>query len=356
MSLKPAETVERILISSTSRFVAEYESAGVVITHAWPSFRNPTSSLRMKESPLSRSAFMLSFIVREVPRRPGDIIPNYEGWGEIVCSLLSLLYGKRFDSHGRVQSHGSFFLPHLAQFNSLRIPKLPQNDHSPRSDIAVPLDLRQIARLSPILTRQVTDSAKATALKSAAKFYHQALQNGETDPEVAYLHLITAGEILASTHCPQSADHLDDSVRAILDQVTLHIPDGETSAKILANRMRQIQRRFYLTVEDLVDEQFFSAIKNKPDRNKFKKDDFSKRVSASYDIRSRYVHTGVSFGEWIAPRESLEEVRVGLPHLEDREYAKLLQLAPTYIGLERVIRYCLIRFAERYKLIVDAAS
>jgi hypothetical protein len=35
MSLKPAETVERILISSTSRFIAEYESDGVVITHAW---------------------------------------------------------------------------------------------------------------------------------------------------------------------------------------------------------------------------------------------------------------------------------------------------------------------------------
>jgi hypothetical protein len=321
-----------------------------------PSFRNPTSSLRMEEGPLSRSAFMLSFIVPEVPRLPGVIIPNYEGAGEMVCSLLSLLYGKRFDSHGRVQSNGSFFLPHLAQFNSLCIPKLPQNDHSPRSDIAVPLDLRQIARLSPMLTGQGTDSAKVTALKGAAKFYHQALQNGETDPEVAYLHLITAGEILTNTHCPESDDHLDKSVSAILEQVKLHVPDGEKSAKILANLMRQISRRFCLTMEDLVDEQFFSATKTEPDWKTFKKDNFSKRIKAAYGIRNRYVHTGVSFGAWIAPRASLEEVGVGLPQLEDTKFAKLLQLAPTYIGLERVIRYCLIRFAERHKLIIDAAS
>ena len=354
MSLRPAETIERILISSTSRFIAEYESDGVVITHAWP-----TSFLRMEEGPLSRSAFMLSFIVREVPRLPGVKIPDHEAAGEMICSLLSLLYGKRFDTHGRVQSHGSFFLPHLAQFNSLCIPKLPQNDHSPRSDIAVPLDLRHIARLSPMLTGQVADPAKATALKSAAKFYRQALQNGETDPEVAYLHLITAGEILANTHCHGSADYLDDTVRAILDQVRLHVPDGEKSAKILANQMRQIKRRFCLTLEDLIDEQFFSATKNAPDwqkLRKLKRKDFSKRVTAAYDIRSHYVHTGNSFGDWIAPRESLEEVLIGLPRLEDAKIAKLLQSAPTYIGLERVIRYCLIRFAERHKLIVDAAS
>jgi hypothetical protein len=272
MSLKPAETVERILISSTSRFIGDYESDGVVITHSWPGFRNPTQSLRMEEGPLSRSAFMLSFIVPVVPRLAGVIIPHYEATGEKVCSLLSLLYGKRFDSHGCVESHGSFMLPNLEQFNSLCIPKLPQNDHNPRSDIVVPLDLRQIAKLSPMLTGQVTDPAKATALNGAAKFYHQALQNGESDPEVAYLHLITAGEILANTHCPESADLLDKSVNKILDLVKLHVPDGEKAAMTLANCMRQIKRRFCLTMAQLVDDQFFSATKNEPNWHKFKKE------------------------------------------------------------------------------------
>ena len=283
------------------------------------------------------------------------MIPNYEGVGERICALLSLLYGKRFDSHGVVQSHGEFMLPHLDQFNSVCISELPQNNHIPRSDIAVPLDLRQIAKLAPILTGQVSDPAKVTALISAAKFYQQALQNGESDAEVAYLHLITAGEILANTHRPGSAEDLDESITVILDDIRRSLPDGERVAQILANRLRQIKRRFRLTVEELVDEHFFGAAKDGHDWTKFKKTDFSKRVAAAYDIRSRYVHTGDSFGGWIAPRRNdLAEVRHGKPVINDAEFSKVLQLAPTYIGLERVIRYCLIRFAEQHKLIIDA--
>jgi len=225
---------------------------------------------------------------------------------------------------------------------------LPQNDHNPRPDIEVPLDLRQVARLSRVFTSQVTDPTKAEALKSAAKFYWQALQNAESDAEVAYLHLITAGEILANTHRPESDDLLDERVRTILDQVRQHVPDGEEAARILANRMRQIKRRFRLAVEDLVDDQFFSACNNVAHWAKFGKDGFSKCVSAAYDIRSRYVHSGWSFGGWIAPRSNcLEEIRHDIPELK---------AAPTYVGLERVIRYCLIRFAERHKLIIDMTA
>jgi hypothetical protein len=204
---------------------------------------------------------MFSFIVPEVPRLAGQMIPRYEATGERVCALLSLFYGKRFDSHGSVQSHGDFMLPRLGQFSSLCIAELPQNNHSPRSDIAVPLDLRQIAKIAPILTGQVTDFAKGTALNGAAKFYYQALQNGESDPEVAYLHLITAGEILANTHHPEGTDYLDESVREIFDEIKQCVPNDNKKAKILASRMRQIKRRFRLTVEDLVDEQFFVATK-----------------------------------------------------------------------------------------------
>jgi hypothetical protein len=354
MTLVPSETIERILLSSTSRFVADYQTDGLILTHAWPGFNSPSGSVRMQEGPLSRSAFMLSFVVPEVPKLPGMVIPNYEANGENICSLLSLLFGKRFDSHGSVESHGSFRLPHLDQFNSLCNSKLPQNSHVPRSDIAVPLDLRQVARIAPLITGNVPDIVKARTLYGAAKFYHQALQNAENEPEVAYLHLITAGEILANAHCPESPDYLDESVREILDKVRTGIPDGEKAAKTLASRMRQIKRRFVIALTDLVDDGFFSASTTAPDWARLKRDDFGRRVAAAYDVRSRYVHTGVSFGAWTDPAISgLDEVRGGRPVIDDGEFAKMLQLAPTYSGLERIIRFCLFRFAERQRLIVD---
>jgi hypothetical protein len=356
--LKPVETIERVLISSTSRFIAEYEAAVVVITHVWPGFSTPGGFLRMEEGPLSRNAYMLSFVVPEVPRLAGQMIPNYEETGDMVCSLLSLLFGKRFDSHGSVESHGDFRLPRLEQFNSLCIPTLPQNNHSPRSDIVVPLDLRQVARIWPLLTPEPPYPARVAALKGAAKFYHQALQNAERDAEVAYLHLITAGEVLTNTHMPESPEYLDEDLRRLLEEVKVKVTNGDAAAKTLANRIRQIKRRFCLTIEDLIDDQFFGGATAKPDRLIFKKEDFAKRISAAYDIRSRYVHTGVSFGGWIAPRRSdeTEEVRYGRPPLDDVDFAKTLQWAPTYVGLERVIRYCLLKFAERHKLFVEAKT
>jgi hypothetical protein len=354
INLKPAEIVERILISSTSRFIAEYVSDGLIITHAWPGFGNPAASLRMNPGPLSRSAFMLSFVVPEVPKLAGVVIPNYEVAGERICALLSLLYGKRFDSHGPVQSHGQFVLPHLDQFNSLCIGELPQNNHTPRSDIAIPLDLRAIRKLTPILTEQIADSGKATALYGASKFYHQALQNAEIDPEVAYLHLITAGEILSNAHRQESDEYLEEEIRNILEEVRQVLPNGERAARMLASRMRQIKRRFRLTLDDFVDERFFGATNNLPPFKRLKLEDFSRRLSAAYDVRSRYVHTGCSFGEWVAPwRDREAEIPFGRPRLGDAELADLLEAAPTYIGLERVIRYALFRFAECNKLFID---
>jgi Apea-like HEPN len=345
-SLVPSETVERLLISSTARFIGEYNSNGIVFTHVWPSFYDPAGGHRINAGPFSRNAFMLSFVVPEVPRLPGQVIPRYEIAGENVCSLLSLLYGKRFDAHGAVQHHGGFFLPHLEQFSRPPMPTLPQNDFRHRSDIPVPLDLRQNAKISPMLLGQFSDQNKASALFGAAKFYWQALQNAERDAEVAYLHLITAGEILANAHHPEKTDELDEEVRAIVDQVRQHLPDGEKACRVLTSRMRQIKRRFRSTVEELIDDAFFGASNGSIPWVKFKREHFSKHVSAAYDIRSRYVHSGDAFGGWIAPRgDCSEEVRHGIPGVES---------APTYVGLERVIRYCLVRFAERHQLIVDA--
>ena len=95
MTLKVPETIQRILISSTSRFIAEYEAEGIFITHAWPGFRNDGAHVRLNEGPMSRSAYMVSFVTPELQKAAGVIIPNYENVGEWLCSLLSLLYGKR---------------------------------------------------------------------------------------------------------------------------------------------------------------------------------------------------------------------------------------------------------------------
>ena len=66
-----------------------------------------------------------------------------------------------------------------------------------------------------------------------------------------------------------------------------------------------------------------------------------------YDLRSRYVHTGEALGGWIGPRFGNAERQVGQPVVPDRQMARILSRAPTFIGLERLTRLVLLRCAER---------
>ncbi|MFG0217283.1 hypothetical protein ACFU8X_29970 [Brevibacillus porteri] len=75
-----------------------------------------------------------------------------------------------------------------------------------------------------------------------------------------------------------------------------------------------------------------------------------KQIRAAYQVRSSYVHTGQRFSEVVQVEEF--EVQVGRLHInegESREVKKFLKAlndAPTFNGLERMMRYCLIRFLE----------
>lgn len=351
MSLRPSETTQRILISSTSRFIGEYESDAALLTHAWPQLYDGKSSFRLSEGPMSRNGYAFSFRTPETEKAAGVVIPTYEHVGEFVCPLLSLLFGKRFDSHGTFETNGRFAIPVLTEFSEPTRPTLPQNSHKPRSDIAVILDLGQVARIEPILLGDGS-SAAARSLNAASKFYWQALRSAESDSETAYLNLITAGEILSNVHRPVDEDLLDNTVKEILARIRTSLPGGVKAARVLSGRMRQIKRRFVAAISDLADDQFFAKDPSIPNGRCLTPEMFSQRIAAAYDLRSRYVHTGLSFGKWVSPvlSHDLGEVQIGRPMVGDEELATLIETAPTYLGLERTIRYCLFRFAERHEL------
>ena len=197
-SIKPHPDVQKLLISTTSRFVGQLDFDRIFMGHANPGFADAQAWARMGESAVSRSAFALSF--RTPPQdeaAPGGVVSTFEHVGETVCAYLAVLYGKRFDYHGSLESSGFFGLPQLSQYATLCRPWLPHNSHAARSDYAVPLDLKEARRILPLLD-STANPAPASAFRAASKFYLQSPQTVEHDPEVAYLALITAGEILAN--------------------------------------------------------------------------------------------------------------------------------------------------------------
>ena len=350
MSIRPLETVNKALLSSTSSFVGEYESEGMLFTHAWPNFSDSSSSVRRAEGPASRNAFVFAFETPPLERSAGAALPNYRGMPELFSWYASLLFGKRFDNHGLTETIGLFNLPNLDHFSNFCRHTLPHNSHRPRVDFPVPLDLAEIRRISPLMTDTGPAKSFVRIFQTAAKFYAQALQTFERDAEVAYLHLVTSIEILSSLLSAPSTDLYDASTKHYLSVVEHGLPDGTKIAKHFRGKLLSIKKRFVRTITDLVDEDFFTRSESSEQFSRLKCESLVKNVAAAYDLRSQYVHTGVPFGRWI--ERSLGgvncEVQVGRPVVESKSYGKTLANAPTFVGLERLVRYCLLKSAERH--------
>lgn len=79
-----------------------------------------------------------------------------------------------------------------------------------------------------------------------------------------------------------------------------------------------------------------------------------KRIQAAYQLRSSYVHTGKRFDREIQSEQEERQVgsfnTVGIPK-DEKEFNKALSDAPTFKGLERIMRYCLLKFLVDNKAI-----
>jgi len=350
MILRPQATIQKVLISTTSRLVGEYEKNNILLTHAWPDSLDQSAFARWSEGPISRSAFIFAFETEPTTNNQ-LVVPDYSSMGQLICSYLSIFFGKRFDNHGLVEENGMFRIPDLAQFGQLCDSQLPQNSHKPRIDFSVPLNLSEVSRIERLFFDRTLNSKIKRTFEGAAKFYLQALQNVEHDPEIAYLHLITAGEILSNFYDYENDTLLDEQTKKILDKIR-HCPDnGEKAAKFISNKLRQIKRRFVETIVRMIDKDFFlrSETHSKlPASTRFNADTFRDAISSAYNLRSRYVHTGIPFGRWVVLKLGgfNNEMPFGVPFVGDQELGKILAKAPTYVGLERVMRYCLLQFAK----------
>jgi hypothetical protein len=357
--LRPNKHIQKILISTTSSFVGEYEREDILITHAWPDFSTPSGQATLSENSLCRNSFVVSFRVEEVEQKIGEIRvrPNFSYMGDIICCYLSILFGKRFDSHGAQENIGQYFLPKFQLYSSFSRPTIPQNNHSARKDLEIPLNLVEIGRIEPLLlVDESIDERFIHFVQTAGRFYLQALQTFETQPEIAYLNLITAGEVLSNFNAFDKDNLLDDTMKALLLEVetTLDPDRGKKVVSQIKGRLLQVKRRFVMTICNLINSYFFSHSEAENNFTALEKDGFEERIAAAYDLRSIYLHTGITFGNCIAGLIGVNpEIQFGEPVVDNKEFQKALAKAPTFYGLERIIRFCLLRFIHLSGIRID---
>ena len=348
--LKPAHDVQKFLISASCHLAGRLDTPNLLIADASPSLGNRATHQRLQSAENARTVFTLVF--RTNPDDQGGvIIPQYDWVAEQVCGYLSLFYGKRFDSHGAIENSGLFGLPDLRALDLFCDPRLPQNGNVPRSDFGHLLELERFEAMLPLLFAAPGRDTRIVPFRTALKFYQQGLWAAEHDMEIAYLHLISAGEILTGSLELDESSLVDAQTRSLLARIEADMPDGAKTARIVRSKLRGIKRRFVVGLDSLLDPAFFQRSQAARSFAGLEAKAIVKRLGAAYDLRSRYVHTGQSFGVVVGPRGmDQDEIQSGKPMHPDKDFAKALACAPTYIGLERILRYCLLRYLENLGL------
>jgi len=354
MTLRPEKDITKILLSTPSYFVGNYEDNGFLLTRAW------TKEDALSYASLNMSYFILAIKTPPPDTHPGAIISDYSRIGDIVCVYLSMLYGKRFDNHGLVESVGHFYRPSPSPI-SIYDPRLPFNSRNPRPDLEIPLSLREIKRIAPLVKALLNEEQCDEEFEefmhfliSAGRFYVHALQQAESQPEIAFLDLITCGEILSNFPDYDPDELLDTQIKADLARIEKEIKGGEKLVKRIQGRLFSIKRKFIKTIHNLLNPYFFQQSEARESYDRLNQADISARIKAAYDLRSRYVHTGVDFGEWIKPIGRFNnEIQMGTPVIEDGDLKKILTRSPTFIGMERIMRFCLLRFMHLNGVFID---
>ncbi len=337
--------IQKGIISTPSKIEGNYKSSELIIRNS--NQQNP----RLREggsdpNPASRSAYVIIF--KTEPYKDEIFIPNYSGGCELITNFLSVLYGKRFDFHGMIENSGFFSLPDFSEFNSLCNPNFIFNSNKPRNDIILDLNFSALKNLETFIYKNTFSEKFNSIIISVTKFYANSLRIAEKHPDIAYLQLITALEILSSYFDYTEKDLIETDVIDTLALVEKKLDNGLAKAKKIKSLIWGVKKKFTKTILNLIDDDFF--IQGDNYYIPVKKREFESTIKAAYDLRSKFTHTGKDFGDWIKPQPRVFETQAGKPVVTDKEFAKILAKAPTYLGLERIVRYCILKFMENNEL------
>ena len=342
-----------MILSSPAHFVAEIESERFRLTHAWPTFGFNAHDLD-PSSRYSRNFFALTFIEREKsPQEQQKLMPPAHSYvGDYFCVFLSLYFGKRFENHGFLLDHGYYTLPNIQAPRPRRGSALAFNSN-PRKDLSIELSFAKAAVLVPILDRifEVVDGADTISddintTYTAGRFYQQALQLYEDDAELSFLSLVNAGEVLVSSVAFSEDELKDEQTDTMLVEIEEKLTSG-TAAKLKKMLFGQISRRFRVGLAKLLNGNFYDGSECTRDFLKLKPESILKHLKAAYTVRSQFLHNGTRFGQWVLSLEGGSEIMAGVPAYGSNDWKKLISNIPTLYGLERVIRFCLLRFVHQ---------
>ena len=297
-----------------------------------------------QSGPFSCSYYVVS-VTHEEP--DGVAFPSYLMTAELIADLASVWFGKRFDVHGTLQEHGSFFIPALWANRPVAYPAAGPFSHKPRQDLKIESTWGDFGPPFEFFKKYLKGDSVIGAFWRATRFYARSLRSFDNDPEVAFFHLIASIEMLAAGMDFAEDQIFDAETLEIFKCIREGLRDGERVERIVRNRLYQLRRKVSHCAVELTNDNFFDGSEAEHPTGRLSKEDLFDRIKAAYDLRSKYAHTGADIGGWLNILADFnEEIQLGRPVMKDRKLAKLIRKAPTLGGLERLVRFMTLRFAH----------
>lgn len=189
----------------------------------------------------------------------------------------------------------------------------------------------------------------------AAKSYHLAIQMIEEQPDIAYLNLVSAIEILCQ-ETEFKKPTLQEYDQNLYNLIYNNIADEEIRNKIsesILNKPPYIKRKFVNFIINHVENSFWKY-KNRPDKpvlGRINPDDLPELLEKIYDQRSRTLHNGEPFPIYIFIHPIMGgEIPVGSSIMfAGRKWMKEDYIPYPYF-FERLVRHVLINFLKRNQI------
>lgn len=340
-----------LLLGSPVHFVGQLDSDYFELNHAWPIGHRGGWEAN-PQSPLYRAFFTVSFMNKERSEDRAKFVrlPELSYVGDYFCVFLSVLFGKRFQNLGFLETNGNRRVPDVAGMRSCRLREALPFSSKVRKDLGFELKLDLAKPMLPLLDlvfREIDENASLSEdvelAYTAGRFYLQGLDLFEDDSELSYLSFVNAGEVLVSALSFSGKELYDSDTRKLLSHVARKA--GGQAARAVRKKLFQVRRRFRIGLTRLVAPAFFEGHECSEEWAALKPEDFGMRLNAAYDLRSKFLHSGARFAVWAEQlRHENAEIVPGKPAHGTPEWKELISRIPTLLAVERVMRFCLLKF------------
>lgn len=339
---RPSERIQRFFLSSPAPFTGSFTSDEFSLTVA---FHGDVEESRkqIKSPSYSRQFFVLSINHGEWDTEKSVTAPDASSFAQAVSDLAAVWFGKEIRLHGDFQHIGSFKVPDL-DFPTPRFPDMGPYNQEPRPDLDIALETSSLGGFIESLDSAVEGVQKKAIL--ASHYYGRALEVAYQDIEVAYLQLVMAMEILSEEPDLPDEQLYDEGLRSSFDKIST-LKGGDKIVRDLKSRLYQSRRTFAYGGKKLTGPPLFRGTEAEGNHGSLERGKITETLKSAYDVRSRHVHAGGRFGGHVTPHPSIHnEVVMGKPITPGSSMGKPLREAPTFLGLERIVRNAILEYLE----------